>query len=493
MQLRDYQKRFVRDIRDSFLSGARAPIGVAPTGSGKTAVMAHIAKGAAAKSNTCGIIAHRQELITQTSLALARGGVWHHVIAPDSVRRECVRQHVEELGRSFYNSEAPSAVASVQTLARRLTTSDAPDPFKLLFLDEGHHAVAGQWASLRAAMPEARILGMTATPERLDGKGLGTHAGGPYDDMVRGPTVEELIGLGFLSRPRIYSPPTEIDTSRLRTERGDYKRGDAAQVVDKPSVTGDVIEHYRRLANGVPAIAFCVSVDHARHVAEQFASAGYQSACVDGTMHDAERRRAIRALGEGRLHVLTSCDLISEGTDIPIVGAAILLRPTQSLGLYLQQVGRVLRPYPGKEYSLILDHVGNALRHGLPEEVREWSLDGRVKKKRGAKEDSGPPVRVCMECYASFPPTLDACPMCGAEVPKAGRAALEQRDGELVEVDEVALKARRRNEQGMAQTYDDLVALGRRRGYSHPESWARSIIGARGRKSAPRLPEPRLV
>ena len=202
MQLRDYQSKFVKDIATAFAEGARFPIGVAPTGAGKTAVMAHIAKGAAAKGNTCSVIAHRQELITQTSLALARGGVWHHVIGPESVRRECVRLQVEELGRSFYNSEAPSSVASVQTLARRLGTSDAPDPFDLLFLDEGHHAVAGQWARVLDAMPKAKGLGMSATPERLDGKGLGKSAGGPYDAMVQGPTVESLIIGGWLTRPR---------------------------------------------------------------------------------------------------------------------------------------------------------------------------------------------------------------------------------------------------------------------------------------------------
>lgn len=490
MQLRDYQSKFVRDIAAAFAQGARFPIGVAPTGAGKTAVMAHIAKGAAAKGNTCSVIAHRRELISQTSLALARGGVWHHVIAPESVRRECVALQVEELGRSFYNSDAPSSVASVQTLASRLGTSSAPDPFDLLFLDEGHHAVAGQWVRVLEAMPNAKGLGMSATPERLDGKGLGKNAGGPYDAMVMGPTVESLIAAGWLTRPRIYSPPCDIDFSRIRTEKGDFKRGDAAAVVDKASITGDVIDHYRRLANGVPAIAFCVSVEHAHHVAEQFQSAGFRAACVDGNMNPTDRRRAIRALGEGRLHVLTSCDLISEGTDIPIVGAAILLRPTQSLGLYLQQVGRALRPFPGKEYTLILDHVGNAVRHGAPEELREWSLDGRKKKKRGAKEeDTGPSVRVCLDCYATFPRDLDACPMCGAEVDKGGKSTPEQREGDLVEVDAAALKRQRAIEQGMAQTFDDLVALGKRRKYRFPEAWARSVL--RGRQGAPKISEPR--
>ena len=492
MQLRDYQSRFVRDIAQAFAQGAKAPVGVSPTGSGKTAVMAHIAKGAASKGNSCGIVAHRQELITQTSLALARAGVWHNAIAPDSVIRECVRLHVEEFGRSFYNSDAPSSVASVQTLSRRIGGSNMPDPFKLLFIDEGHHAVAGQWGRVIEEMPAAKILGMTATPERLDGKGLGTHCGGPYDKMVLGPTVEELIGLGFLSRPRIYSPPSAIDTSKLRHEKGDFKRSDAADALDKASITGDVIDHYRRLANGIPSIAFCVSVDHARHVAEQFTAAGYRAACVDGKMNDGDRRRAIRALGEGRLHVLTSCDLISEGTDIPVVGAAILLRPTESLGLYLQQVGRVLRPYPGKDFSIILDHVGNAVRHGLPEESREWSLDGRKKRKAGDRDEAGPSVRVCMECYAGFPSVLDACPMCGAPVEKAARK-LEEREGDLVEVDEAALKARRRNEQGMAQTLDDLIALGRRKGFKNPEIWAAHVLRGRKRNKTPALSDPRLM
>ena len=488
MKLREYQKKLVGDIASAYQQGAKSPLAVAPTGAGKTAIMAHIAKGAAAKGNSCGIIAHRQELITQTSLALARAGVWHSIVAPDSVVRECFKLHIEALGRSYYNTEAPSRVASVQTLSRRIK-SGSFDLFRFLFIDEGHHAVAGQWQQVREAMPDAWILGVTATPERLDGKGLGIEAGGPYDRMVMGPKGEELIGLGFLSRPRIYSPPTEIDVSSFRTQGGDYRQSDAAAAVDKASITGDVIDHYRRLANGVPAIAFCVSVAHAQHVAEQFTQAGFRAACVDGKMTDAERRRAIKALGEGRLHVLTSCDLISEGTDIPIVGAAILLRPTKSLALYLQQVGRVLRPYPGKEYSIILDHVGNALRHGLPEESRDWSLAGRQKKTRGEREAAGPSVKTCFECYATFSATLDACPHCGTEVEKVGRK-LEQRDGELVEVDEAALQAHRRREQGMAQTFDDLVALGRRKGYAKPEAWAKHVYAARQRKAAPRITAP---
>jgi len=479
MQLRDYQLNFVRDIRTAFAQGSVAPLAVAPTGAGKTACMSYIANGAAAKGNTCGIIVHRQELVVQTSVALARVGLWHGIEAPEPVRRAAIRAQIEEGGRSFYNSDAPSKVCSIQTIGRRL---DTIDPFNLLFLDEGHHAAAGTWGRLVEAMPKAKILGLTATPERLDGKGLGRDFGGIYTSLVMGPTIGSLIEAGYLATPRVFSPPSSIDTSALHIKGGDFNAQESAEMMDRRQITGDAIDHYRRICNGVPAIAFCASVAHAKHVAEEFIAAGYKAACIDGNTPDAERRGAIRALGEGRLHVLTSCDIISEGTDIPIVGAMIALRPTQSLGLWRQQMGRVLRAYPGKQFAYILDHVGNALRLGLPEDEPEWSLEGRKKKSRDASErEISVSVTVCAECFASFSSEIDVCPHCGTPVERKTRQ-IDQVDGDLVEIDQAALVRRQKIEQGMAEKFSDLVALGKRRGMNHPEGWARNILAARKRK-----------
>lgn len=477
VQLRDHQRRFIADIRQHFSQGSTAPLGVAPTGMGKTVCIAAMANGAAQKNNTVGVVVHRQELVVQTCLALAREGVHHGLVAPHSVIRYAIATQMREIGRSYFNSDAPTQLCSIQTLGRRLETVQ---PFDFLMLDEAHHAVAGTWSRLLQAMPRAKLLGMTATPERLDGKGLGAHCGGVFTSLVDGPSVAELTEAGYLAPARIFAPPMQLDLAGVKTRGGDFDSKESASRLDKPTITGDAIQHYRRLCDGVPAIAFCASVAHARHVAGEFAANGYRAKCIDGGMDDAERRNAIRALGNGRIDVLTSCEIISEGTDVPVVGAGILLRPTKSLALHLQQIGRTLRPYPGKEYAVILDHVGNSTRLGLPEEERKWSLDGRPPRKGKAGEDAAP-VRQCMECYAVYPAGASICPSCGTFAEKRHRE-IEQQDGELVEIDKAALQRQRAQEQADAQSLEALEALGRRRGYKAPDRWAKYIWNARRQK-----------
>lgn len=486
LRLRDYQRSFIAGIHRQYANGRKAPLAVLPTGGGKTACLAYIADSTAEKNLRSAITVHRQELVLQTSLTLARADVWHRIVAPDPVIKAAIQAMHRELGRSRFNSEAPNTVASIQALVRR------PDErFDFLNMDEAHHSVAGSWQTVIARNPDAWLLGVTATAERLDGRGLGTEYGGPFDSLVLGPSTADLIADGYLSPPRVYAPAQQLDFSDVHTLAGDFKRDEAAAKMDKPTITGDAIDHYRRLCDGIPAIAFCTSVDHAKHVAESFAAAGYRARCVDGGMNDADRRAAIAALGRGDIHVLTSCEIISEGVDVPVVGAAILLRPTKSLGLYLQQVGRVLRPYPGKENALVLDHVGNSLRHGMPDDPREWSLAGR--RKRGQRDtESALAARQCMNCYAIFSATLNHCPACGAAYVLSARE-IEQVDGELVEIDAAAAararqqaKFERLREQDRARSEADLIALAKQRGYEKPEAWARVIMRAR-RKRAPRL------
>jgi superfamily II DNA or RNA helicase len=477
IELRENQNEFVAGIRHHFAHGSTAPVGVAPTGMGKTACLSEMSRGATEKSNTAMIVVHRQELVLQTSLALSKFGIWHGLIATPAVVRAAIKQQIREHGKSFFNSDAPVTVASVQSLVRQL---DSTKPVQFLMLDECHHATAGSWKKVIEFMPDAKLLGVTATPERLDGKGLGVHAGGCFTSMVIGPSVDSLIEQGWLAPPVIYAPPKALDLAGLRTQAGDFARGDTAKKIDSPTITGDAITHYQRYCNGVPAIAFCASVKHAEHVAAQFREAGYQSSCIDGKMNDVDRRAAITGLGEGRLHVLTSCDIVSEGTDIPIVGAAILLRPTKSLGLYLQQVGRVLRMYPGKTHATILDHVGNSMRHGMPEQERNWSLDGRKKRETDTGE-AGAPVRQCTSCYSVYRAQLMVCPQCNEPYVPSSRQIMEV-DGDLVKVDKEVLKYRRMQENLQAETLPELKELARRRGYKNPDGWARHVANARNRK-----------
>lgn len=460
IQLRDYQLDLVDGVRGAYRAGRRAPLVVSPTGSGKTVLFAYIAQGTSAKGNSVVILVHRQELVDQTCRTLRAFGVGHGVIAA---------------GRTPDRS-LPVQVASVQTYVRRL------DSFRpaLIIADEAHHATAGSWRKVIQHHPQARVLGVTATPQRLDGKGLKD----VFDDLIRGPEVADLIAGGHLAPPVYYAPPVVADLSHIGTRGGDFAQEELAAEMDRPTITGDAVEHYSRICRGAPAVAFCCSVQHAQHVAEQFQAAGFRAATIDGTMDKEARREVVRMLGDGRLHVLTSCEIINEGFDLPIVTAAILLRPTKSLGLHLQQVGRVLRPAPGKERAVILDHVGNLSRHGFAEDVREWTLDGRKKKKRKATDEEDIQTRQCPQCFRCHPPA-PVCPECGHEYPRKERE-IEQTDGELVQIDPKEIARQRRKEQGSAQTLEDLIALGRARGYRHAEAWAKNVL--RSRQARPGSP-----
>ena len=456
--LRDYQLDLVDGVRGSYRSGKRSPLVVSPTGSGKTVLFAYIAQGTSAKGNSVVILVHRQELVDQTCRTLRAFGVDHGVIAA---------------GRTPDRS-LPVQVASVQTYVRRL------DSFRpaLIIADEAHHATAGSWRKVIAHHSQARVLGVTATPQRLDGRGLKD----VFDDLIRGPEVADLIEGGHLAPPVYFAPPIVADLSHIGTRGGDFAQEELAEEMDKPMITGDAVEHYSRICRGAPAVAFCCSVKHAQHVAEQFNAAGYRAATIDGTMDREARREVVRALGDGRLHVLTSCEIINEGFDLPLVTAAILLRPTKSLGLHLQQIGRVLRPAPGKTKAIILDHVGNLSRHGFAEDVRDWTLEGRKKKKRKASDEEEIQQRQCGECYCCHPPA-PVCPECGFEYPKKERE-IEQAEGELVQIDPKEIARQKRQEQGSAQTYEELVALGRSRGYARPDAWAKHLINARSQRRA---------
>lgn len=414
MQLRDYQVKGIHDLRASYTSGRKAPLFVLPTGGGKTIVFCHIAMEAAKRERNVIILVHRVELLRQTSDKLTMAGVDHGMIHPNYTP----------------NIMAKVQVASVQTLIKRMHRLPySPD---LIIVDEAHHATAGSWKKIIGHYPDARILGVTATPCRTDGQGLGTHVGGMFDQMVIGPSVQDLIDAGHLVRPVVYAPPRVIDLSGIRSVRGDYDQKQVVARMDKKTITGDAVDHYRKLCDGQPAIVFCASVDHAKHVAEEFRGAGYISYAVDGTMEDEGRKRILGGLGNGSVQVVTSCDLVSEGTDIPAIACAILLRPTQSTGLYLQQVGRALRPVLGKDRAIILDHVGNCHMHGLPDQDREWSLDGLGKKNRKTANNAAIRIEMCKNCLATFAPA-EKCPECGAimerkmdEAPKVVAGELEQ-------------------------------------------------------------------
>jgi len=463
--LRPYQSDAVERVREALRSGCRAPLLVAPTGAGKTVIFSFVAAGAASKGKRVLILCHRKELIRQASRKLYDAGVEHGIIAP-----------------GFTPTRDLVQVASVQTLARRI--AKAREPFDLIVVDEAHHAVAGQWATVAAAYPGALMLGVTATPERLDGRGLGIAAGGCFDALVMGPTVAELVAGGFLTPTRIFAPAEAPDLSGVRIKGGDYDAHALSDAMAAPKLVGDAVDHYRRHAAGLPAILFSPSVAHAETMAEAFRAAGFRAVAASGQSAAADRDAAIAGLATGAVQVLCSCDLISEGLDVPAVGAVILLRPTKSLGLYLQQVGRGLRPAPGKTHLLILDHAGNTLRHGPPEMAREWSLEGRPKKKKA--DDDAPPARQCPECFAVFEPA-PRCPECGFVFPVKSRE-IEHVDGQLSDVTDT-LTARFGKHIPLSKVLHgasdaELALIAKARGYAKGWVWHMRRQRARGRGAA---------
>lgn len=494
--LRQYQQAVVDEVRRQYAAGVRAPMLVMPTGAGKTTVFSYVTTGAAAKSRCVWLLCHRAELVKQIAGTLASFGCAHQVVAPPAIIRQCQIEQHQKLGRSWVNHRARVFVASAQTLVRRLdTVADPPD---LIIVDEAHHLTANStWGKIVAAFPKAKLLPVTATPCRLDGKGLGVESGGFADALVIGPTMRELIDMGYLSPYRIFAPPTALDLSGVKMRAGDYAKDQLNKAVDKPTITGDAVEHYRRMAAGKRAVAFCVSVEHAKHVAEQFRTSGVAAEMLDGTSEPPERDACIKRFERGETLVLTSCEIISEGFDLPAIEAAILLRPTKSTSLFLQQVGRALRVFPGKTEALIFDHVGAIRAHGFPDDDREWSLDGVVKRKRAAN-DNDPEVMIqtCPKCFSVHRPA-PACPVC-KHVYTASERKPEQVAGTLQEITpeqraairaaadaERELKQRqRKTEESQCKTLEDFIELGRARGYNFPRQWAEKRFQFRQQRRA---------
>ena len=453
MQLRWYQDQAVSDLRLA-IRAVQSALLVMPTGAGKTVVFTEIAQLAKANGKKVLILVHRRELVAQASAKLKKIGVKHGTI---SAGRKPSQHWVQ--------------VASVQTLVRRLNTYNwRPD---LIIVDEAHHAVAGSWERCLAHYKDAKVVGVTATPSRLDGRGLGSH----FSTLVQGPSVAKLVESGYLSQHKVYAPPVLADLGKVKTRAGDYANDQLSKAMDRPTITGDSISHYSRLADGLPAIAFCCSVAHATSVCAQFNAAGYRARLVTGDMPTDERDDAISGLADGRTQILCSVDVVSEGTDVPAVACAILLRPTMSEALYLQQVGRILRPQPGK-IAIVLDHVGSTVRHGFVDEARDWSLDRKPKRKRAS--EPAPSVRQCPNCFAAFRPQ-PTCPCCGFELPVKPKRQLTQREGELKEMrrQDAIQRREKRQEQGRARTLPELLALAKRKGYK--PGWAYKIYYGRKR------------
>ena len=461
MSLRPRQSLAIQHLRNSYGAGKRAPILVAPTGFGKTHTAAAIIQSALDKGKTIWFLAHLREILDDTADRLRSVSIPFGEIGAGKAREYHRRVQV----------------VSVQTAVRR---DDLPWP-DLVIVDECHLAVATTYLKVLGKVGNPILLGLTGTPCRLDGKGLGSL----FDEIIPTCSTGTLIEEGLLA-PIKYFAPHRPDLTGLRMSGGDYRQSDIDDEMDKSTITGDVIKHYQKHCDGKRAVAFCTSIKHAEHVADEFKSAGYRAVAISGESKRSQRVAALNGLRDGSLQVVCNAQLWVAGVDVPQIECVIMLRPTKSLTFYLQAIGRGLRMSPdsGKKHLTVLDHAGSIFEHGPPDMQRQWSLLGRPK--RGERVT---PVKQCPACFCAHAPA-PVCPECGHRYVAANRGGPEEVDGELGEIDmkqaaalerlakrkeQIAKKA----EQGRAKTLDQLIELGRSRGYKYPVGWARKIMASR--------------
>ena len=446
-KLRPYQQQVRDAVEYDWEAGKPNVLAVLPTGAGKTVLFSSILADELA---ACVAVAHRQELVSQISLALARNRVRHRIVGPQNVVKMIVRLHMEEVGASYYDPNSRCAVAGVDTLIRRgEQLADWLPTVRLWVMDEAHHVCQdNKWGKAVQMFPNARGLGVTATPCRADGKGLGRHADGVFDTMVIGPTMRDLIDSKFLTEYRIFAPPSTFKRAEVAvsTTTGDFNLDQMRKAVagsslvshDEKTITGDIVQHYKRIAPGKLGVTFVPDIAAATEVAKQFNDAGVPAEVVSSKTPDDERGKILRRFRARELTQLVNVDLFGEGFDLPAIEVVSMGRPTESYSLYCQQFGRALRLLDGKTHAIIIDHVSNVARHGLPDAPREWSLDRRERRSSG-KSDAAP-VRTCLACTAVFERFMDACPFCGEPIPApAERTGPEFVDGDLFELDAATL------------------------------------------------------
>lgn len=453
LQLRPYQEDMIDSTREA-LKTHQSVLLQAPTGAGKTAITVFMMGRAAERDKTAFFLVHQNELLSQTSKALWKQKLEHGMVAAGKVR-----------------SKLPTQVASVQTLVRRLAHYEEPS---LVIIDEAHRSAAATYAAILKAWPNCKVIGLTATPQRTDGKPLDS----VYQTIVEGPSIRQLMDSGYLCDYEMYGPPVGADLDGIKRKMGDYDKQELEQRMDKPTITGNAVHHYLSHAKGKRCVVMCVSIKHAEHVVAQYIAAGVPAAVIEGRLTSIQRERMLEDFAAGRLMVLCNVQLMVEGVDIPAIEVIQWLRPTQSLVIWMQGNGRGLRPHEGKSNLIIFDHVGNHIKHGLPDDDREWSLEGKDKKSRKAKDEDEVKVKQCGSCWAVFRPGPPVCPQCGAPVAGHNRE-IEVVDGKLEKVDRLAVRKQQKREQGAARTLEELVALGVRRGMNKPSQWAAMTYSAR--------------
>lgn len=440
IQLRPYQSDLISRVYQSYHAGNRNVLAVLPTGAGKSIVVSQIILDGHLQGLSECVIAHRNELVGQMSLHVARRGIPHRIIASKSAVGQITAEHRRELGRSFVNPSAPCSVVSVDTLiARQDQLQQWAAQVQRWTIDEAHHVLTeNKWGKAVAMFPNAYGLGVTATPLRADGKGLGAEYDGPFQDMLIGPTMRDLIDIRALCDYEIACPESDlvVDDGDF-TANGDLSPKKGRLASQKSHIVGDVVVEYLRRSAGKRAICFATDVETSNEMAARFNDANVRAASVSAKTPAATRNEYIRRFRDGQLDVLVNVDLFSEGFDVPAVETVIMARPTASLGVYLQQFGRALRPLEGKSHGLVIDHVSNWKRHGLPDRPRVWSLARRDKRSKREPDPDEIPLTACRECSRPYERVYNACPYCGHQpVPAGGGGrSIDMVDGDLMLLD----------------------------------------------------------
>lgn len=423
MKLRPYQQQLITDIGSSLKNGHRAIVAVLGCGGGKSIIQGSIAKSATDNGKRVLFLVHRKELCQQITNTFKGLGV----------------------------DLSLCDISMVQTVSHRL--GKLPN-YDLIITDEGHHSTANTYRKIYDYYSDVVRLSFTATPIRLNKGGLGE----VYTDLITSVSTKWLIENNYLAPYKYYSVKL-ADTSTLHTVAGEFKQDEVQQLMENKEIYGDTVKQWERLAKGSKTIVYCASVEASKKTSEQFLLHGYSSIAIDGNTPQRERERAMRAFRNGEVRILCNCELFGEGLDVPDCECVVLLRPTQSLTLFIQQSMRSMRYMPNKT-AIIIDHVGNCYRHGLPDDDREWSLEPKHKQENIVK------IRECKNCFAVYPPNLSKCPYCGAEATHE----IRKTDKKVVEVDLVELQRTEEIKSAAysdlkAETWDDIVKIQKARGY----------------------------
>lgn len=446
LTLRPYQEQAIQEMRNEWYEGKTKILLYAPTGAGKTIMAGGVIQGAYQKGKIVWFVCHRRELIFQGSNKLSEFGIPHSIVLSGEEHSPYERVYV----------------GSVQTLDSwvfKKEKIEIPEPDVIVF-DEAHHAVSNTWKQIVDKFPQAAVIGLSATPVRADGKGLG-HI---FQSMVMAPSISELTENNFLVPVKYYAPSIP-DLWGVKVQAGDYNLNQLGQVMDKKKLVGDIVSNWGRICPDRKTVIFATTVAHSLHIKEIFEAEGVAIEHIDGNTPKEERDYILKSLKRGDIQIVTNCQVLTEGWDEPSVSCCILARPTKSLGLYLQMVGRVLRPFEGKSDTILIDHSGAVYEHGFLDQEFDWSLDTREKlsDRVAKKKKSEPKPITCEKCFTIYEKSR-VCPACG-HMPEKKAKYLAHTDAELGEITGGKTKKKVYSQQEKQDWYSMLLCIQKEKGY----------------------------